>query len=399
MKEVISFFIMSVFILLPYSSLAQQARILSVSSLNIPSGDYSGITRIEGTDIYAIVSDKADGFFMVRIPISISGKVGKIVRSRLLNGSMFEDEIIPSVGKWSINKTEEIEKRKIELKGDSVMIDSLKLDSIFIPPHKHIFNQWTSYRDCEGIAYQPSTKSFFISGESDQLILEYDSIGTITGRHLEIPAFFSRSNIHSNYGFEALCYNSKTDCFYATTENQLPVDGPVIGIGSMQGARLRIQGFSAKNLIPKDCYAYITDVPTATSSARQYAFGVPELCALPSGDLLVLEREFWVGNSLSVIGSFVHNKLYKVFLENARDISNYASISTLDKSMFLSKKLLLSWKTTLSKGDIANYEGMCLGPMLGDGRQTLLLINDSQHAYKGVLGEYLMIVALPKNIE
>ena len=382
MRKVISFFIMSVSILLPYSSLAQQARILSVSSLNIPSGDYSGITRIEGTDSYAIVSDKADGFFVVRIPISLSGKVGQIVRSRLLNGSIFEDEITPPADKWSINKAEEIEKGKIELKGDSV-----------------IFNQWTSYRDCEGIAYKPSTKSFFISGESDQLILEYDSIGTITGRHLEIPALFSHSNIHSNYGFEALCYNSKTDCFYTTTENQLPVDGPVIGIGSMQGARLRIQSFSAKNLIPKDCYAYITDVPTATSSAQQYAFGVPELCALPSGDLLVLEREFWVGNSLSVLGSFVHNKLYRVLLENAKDISNYDSISTLDRSMFLSKKLLLSWETTLSKGDIANYEGMCLGPMLGDGRQTLLLINDSQHAYKGILGEYLMIITLPKNIK
>ena len=26
----------------------------------------------------------------------------------------------------------------------------------------------------------------------------------------------------------------------------------------------------------------------------------------------------------------------------------------------------------------ANYEGMCLGPKLNDGRQTLILINDSQ---------------------
>lgn len=164
MRKVISFFIVAVSILLPHYSLAQQARIISVSSLSIPSGDYSGITRIEDTDSYAIVSDKADGFFVVRIPISTSGKVGKIVRSRLLNGSMFDDETTPTAAEWSINKAEEIEKRKIELKDDSVMIDSLKLDSILVPPHKHIFNQWTSYRDCEGIAYLPSIKSFFISG-------------------------------------------------------------------------------------------------------------------------------------------------------------------------------------------------------------------------------------------
>lgn len=398
MKRICSLYIIF-FLFFSQAIFAQKAQILSVTPLNIPPGDYSGIVRIEDTDSYAVVSDKADGFFVVRIPITETAKTGKITRSRLLNGSMFEDEVTLTAAKWTIETKERIEMLKQQLKSKKAYADTLKLDSILVPPHKHLFNQWTSVRDCEGIAFIPSTKTFFISGESDQLILEYDSIGTFTGRSLQIPPIFSRPNIHPNYGFEALCYSASSDCFYTTTENQLPADGPAVGVASAQGARLRIQSFDAKNLSPKICYAYLTDEPSATSQARQYAFGVPELCALPSGDLLVLEREFWVGGGLSVVGSYVQNKLYKVSLSNATDVSGFTSLRDLNKTSFLPKDLVLSWKTTLSKGDIANYEGMCLGPTLNDGRQTLLLVNDSQHAYKGVLGEYLMIIALSKNIK
>ena len=62
----------------------------------------------------------------------------------------------------------------------------------------------------------------------------------------------------------------------------------------------------------------------------------------------------------------------------------------------LEKQLVVEWKTTLSlfRSTLANYEGMCLGPKLLDGRQTLVLIADSQGGSKGRVLEYVKVIAL-----
>ena len=46
----------------------------------------------------------------------------------------------------------------------------------------------------------------------------------------------------------------------------------------------------------------------------------------------------------------------------------------------LYKTAIADFSTHMDIGQLnyANYEGMCLGPKLNDGRQTLILINDSQ---------------------
>ena len=59
----------------------------------------------------------------------------------------------------------------------------------------------------------------------------------------------------------------------------------------------------------------------------------------------------------------------------------------------LPKQLLVEF-TTRTFG-LANYEGMCLGPVLRDGRQTLILIADSQGGSGGLTREYLKVVILP----
>ena len=55
-------------------------------------------------------------------------------------------------------------------------------------------------------------------------------------------------------------------------------------------------------------------------------------------------------------------------------------------------------KFTPFNQSFANYEGMCLGAQLADGRQTLLLVNDSQSGYgKGPfhLKDYIKVLILP----
>jgi hypothetical protein len=65
------------------------------------------------------------------------------------------------------------------------------------------------------------------------------------------------------------------------------------------------------------------------------------------------------------------------------------------------KKLLANFTTRLSgvSYNLANYEGMCLGQVLDDGTQTLLLINDSQggagnHGFR--IKDYIKVILLCK---
>ena len=92
----------------------------------------------------------------------------------------------------------------------------------------------------------------------------------------------------------------------------------------------------------------------------------------------------------------------KLFLVNPTEghlIDSSVSLKTLDPNHFLVKKLLATWKTAAQplRLNFANYEGMCLGRTLQDGRQTLLLVSDSQGGYhKGPfrLKDYLKVIVL-----
>ena len=65
-------------------------------------------------------------------------------------------------------------------------------------------------------------------------------------------------------------------------------------------------------------------------------------------------------------------------------------------SPFMFKSLLWSSKTHMSFRGLnwANYEGMCLGPKLKDGSQTILLISDSQNRHKGVLQDWMKVLVM-----
>ena len=63
-----------------------------------------------------------------------------------------------------------------------------------------------------------------------------------------------------------------------------------------------------------------------------------------------------------------------------------------DAGEVLGKTLVTSFRTGAL--NLANFEGMCLGPVLPDGRQTLLMLADSQDSAGGLVGEYIRVMAL-----
>ena len=233
--------------------------------------------------------------------------------------------------------------------------------------------------DNEGVAYFPPARTLFVSAEADQSIREYDLKGRPTGRCLEIPADMSVGDISPNKGFEALSYNRNTHLFWTVTEGPLLRD-------AASPELLRLQSFG-DDLRPAERYLYRMDTPAAMPEqavhALAYVHGVSALTALDDGRLIVLEREVYVpSGSLKekLSDSFTVTKLYVV---------NPAC----DTAHVLRKSLLHTFTTT-ALSSFANYEGMCLGPVLPDGRQTLLMIPDSQNGSGGLTREYLLVLSL-----
>jgi hypothetical protein len=216
-------------------------------------------------------------------------------------------------------------------------------------------------RDAEAIAYFPPKNSVFIAAEDDQRIIEYPLYDSRKDIELEVPEMFGTANITKNRGFESLTYCDETALFWTCTESFLKSDATdEMRNGGKQ--MIRLQSFGT-DLRPVGQHIYETDAPIAKDKVKNMAFGVSELTVLGDGTLLVLERQLLV--KTGYIGSFAVNKIYRV------------------KPGTAGKTLMAEWKTklNLTRRNIANYEGMCLGARLSDGRQTILLVSDSQSGH------------------
>lgn len=234
-------------------------------------------------------------------------------------------------------------------------------------------------RDEEGICYVPKSNTVFVSGEADGQIIEYKLDGQLTGRRLNIPDIFHTA--YSNCSFEALTYNANTHTFWTTSENTLKADGEMPSIKKKMPNRLRLQSFG-DDLMPMQQYWYQTDSSLAKGEEGGSFLGVSGLAALDNGELIVLERE--IRKTPHNIGSFVHVKLYII------------NPSLQQPGTLLKKKPLTAFRTklNLTKRSVANYEGICAGPKLADGRQVLLLVADSQNQYKGVLKDWFKTIVI-----
>ena len=348
--------LLAVFCLWPFATRAQQAMALpqvSLSRWNIGCANYSGITPL-GNARYAIVSDKEprDGFFIFQI----------------------------------------------EQDAATGQVNYVFMEGFYGDPNTQVDNKGLSVRDTEGIAYYPARQTLFISGETHQDILEYNLQGIPTGRQMQVPDYLGATAIVGNYGFEALTYDSLRNVFWTITESTLQADGIAAGPKNPGGHNLlRLQAFDT-NLQPCAQYPYRMDRGRSDDFGPTYVYGVPALTALPDGRLLVLEREANITNGY--MASDVRCKLFVVNPSNEYYIDASTNLQQMDNNRWMTKQLLADFTTKLTPFNFsfANYEGMCLGRRLNDGRQTILLINDSQGGFhKGPirLRDYLKVLVLP----
>jgi hypothetical protein len=60
----------------------------------------------------------------------------------------------------------------------------------------------------------------------------------------------------------------------------------------------------------------------------------------------------------------------------------------------LNKLGLYSFRTYLLADNLANFEGMCFGPILNDGSHTLILVSDSQAQFHGILKDWFKVIII-----
>ena len=328
----LSFLLLVVGLTTLFPAIGQRPHMLrpfQMGKRGIPYGNYSGITPL-GNEQYALVDDKKErcGFHLIKIvQDSMSGKV------------------------------------------TDLLYEGFKGEGPALHP------------DAEDLVYVPSRHSIFMTSEARQTIEEYTCQGQATDYGLDIPPCFSSDSIQRNCGWEALAYDSCNKTFYTITECALPADG----VRTDLRQPLRLIRFN-ELLKPEQEWGYLMEAPRLKSKARYYAHGVPALLYEDNGNIIVMERELRVPSSY--IGAKTIIRLFRIHVDDSSILTTTLPLNSAPFDLFLKKEEIASFTTRLNitRRNFANYEGMCFGITLKNGRRTLLLVNDSQ----GGMGNHLV---------
>jgi hypothetical protein len=227
-------------------------------------------------------------------------------------------------------------------------------------------------RDFEGIALIPPSGTGFGTGDillSDEgvagsvlpMVTRWNlTTGSLLGP-LETPPVFAA--IRANFGFESLTSGTGRTGLpevWTANEEALTTDGP--GSSATDATMVRLLRYV--NGVPSQQFVYVCDPwhgGAITGGARS---GLSDLCMLPDGRLLALERSFALSGS-----GFFRTRIYEVNTAAATDVSAFASLSA--------GGFTPAAKTLLYSGFLQNVEGLCVGPALAAaGTFSLIGITD-----------------------
>lgn len=338
----------------------------------VAAGNYSGITRLAENE-YAVVSDKSDSALFFNFHIQVNPVTGELVRVENLGFSEYVD------GSRHNTASGEGLANSVSWKGGERGFDH------------------------EAIA-KVSDSTLVIASEGFYRLKEYPILPDSEKASNLWEMKWKADEFYPNYVFESLAFDSVRQCLWTIPESTLRKDGVPSNPENGLGNRLRLMGIDWREGgkaatgdscgYPIKAFAYEMDKPSTQRKAETYVMGVSELCVLPDGQLLVLEREAFIPKVK--VGAFCKCKLYVVNPWQERQFPMSEPFS--GDSPFVKKRLLAEWKTGMSIFDrsFANYEGMCLGPQLEDGSWVLILLSDSQDQYAGVLRDWFKTIVIKK---
>ena len=244
--------------------------------------------------------------------------------------------------------------------------------------------------DLEACAYDPATGNLWVADEAGATIKEYTTNGVVV-QTLDYPDILKAKRHDSNRGFEALTISGDGLTMWTCTEEALTIDGDISAQGS--GTLVRLVKFTRATVNDTfqlaAMYPYLTDgwhnpygleASGAAHGSGSGRRGVAALTALPDGSLLVLEREC----SSDTAGNDFWAKLSAEFYYSVYRVSDFTSATDVKGSEYdvglASVPAVRVMKTRVVADftcPLANYEGMCLGPRLSNGKVAILMVTDS----------------------
>lgn len=392
--------------------------------LTVTHGDYSGISMIDESH-YAVVSDKSvgDGFFIFEI--KFDKKSGKIVSASNSSADGTSASFFSAGG--GVNRDAEgivyvpsLKTVFISGEADKAVYEydmrGVRTGRSFNIPT--VFSGASSNSGFESLAYNANTHRFWTTTES-----------TIPSDGAQATATNGVQNVLRFQSFDenlqpVVQYVYKMDAPSAAAA--VEAENKAAEEKRANAAKSGDSGDSTGDLFSM-IISVASQVLSQSSAAKgatvdmPYAMGVSELLALDDGSMIVLEREFYIPSG--IVGARVVCKLYLVNPADCKPIATVGSsagssgtgpsvsavsaVSSADISQFsaaipadapvLAKRLLYQFTTaikSLNDFNIANYEGMCMGPVLSNGNQTVILISDSQSGYKGILQDWFKVLEI-----
>ncbi|MEZ4869068.1 MAG: esterase-like activity of phytase family protein [Caldilineaceae bacterium] len=258
--------------------------------------------------------------------------------------------------------------------------------------------------DPEGIA-RTAAGRLFISSEGNvnaepplnPFIREYTTAGDYVA-DVALPAYYlpnadRTSGIRNNLAFESLTVSLDQQYLWTAVEGALAQDGPIADLET--GSLVRVLQIDLGSGEPAHEYVYTTDpIPQAPDPADGSADnGLVDLLPLDtSGTFLAMERAYaqGVGNNI---------RLYQAQTNGARDVLGTESLLQTETEASLAIDLPVTKTLLANLGELGatldNMEGMAYGPVLPDGRQTVILVSDNNFNE----GQQTVFVALALTLE
>lgn len=179
----------------------------------------------------------------------------------------------------------------------------------------------------------------------------------------------TESGPRQNGVFEGLAFANNFKTLFVSVEEPIYEDGPRAGLND-SSAWIRIIKYDVETKKPVAQYVYQID-PVVQEPIPAGAFkinGVPDILTINDHQLLVTERSFSTGRPGCNI------RIYVAGLNGAENIAGVTSLQTHPAKKPLQKKLLLNMDDLHRYID--NIEGATFGPLLPNGKRSLIFVAD-----------------------
>ncbi len=213
-------------------------------------------------------------------------------------------------------------------------------------------------------------------GDASQLIAPFVREFGLSGRqraNLPVPGYYDpvadgTVGVRNNLAFESGGFSPSGEFYFTGTENALAQDGPVATVTTASPSRLL--RYDSDGRLDREFVYVVEPVPEPAVPAEGFSVnGLVDVLPVGPTRLVAMERSFaeGVGNDA---------RLYLVETARATDVRGLPALPDDLAGVQVVGKTLLFDLDALGL-TLDNLEGLTLGPVLPDGRQTLLIVSDN----------------------